>query len=83
MDVGEGINGIKKQKIKIMWADNETSEYLLGFKVHVNLLVDVIKDDTVPVTFGVFGNWESGTSSIFKILEEELTGGNEDGFKDW
>lgn len=66
-----------------MWADNETSEDLLGFKVHADLLVDVIKDDKVlPVTIGVFGDWGSGKSSILKIVEEELTGGEEDGFKD-
>lgn len=66
-----------------MWADNETSEDLLGFKVHADLLVDVINDDKVlPVTIGVFGDWGSGKSSILKIVEEELTGGEEDGFKD-
>ena len=64
-----------------MWADNETSEDLLGFKVHAELLVDVINDDTVlPVTMGVFGDWGSGKSSILKIVEQELTQGNEDGF---
>lgn len=66
-----------------MWADNETSEDLLGFKVHADLLVDVINDDKVlPVTIGVFGDWGSGKSSILKIIEQELTGGEEDGFKD-
>lgn len=66
-----------------MWADNETSEDLLGFKVHADLLVDVIKDDKVlPVTIGVFGDWGSGKSSILKIVEEELTGGEKDGYKD-
>lgn len=66
-----------------MWADNETSEDLLGFKVHADLLVDVINDDKVlPVTIGVFGDWGSGKSSILKIIEQELTGGEEDGFRD-
>ncbi len=66
-----------------MWADNETSEDLLGFKVHADLLVDVIKDDKVlPVTIGVFGDWGSGKSSILKIVEQELTGDDKDGFKD-
>lgn len=66
-----------------MWADNETSEDLLGFKVHADLLVDVIKDDTVlPVTIGVFGDWGSGKSSILKIVEKELTGGRNDGLND-
>ncbi|MCU0440447.1 MAG: KAP family NTPase [Raineya sp.] len=66
-----------------MWADNETSEDLLGFKIHADLLVDVIRDDKVlPVTIGVFGDWGSGKSSILKIIEQELTGGEEYGFKD-
>lgn len=66
-----------------MWADNETSEDLLGFKVHADLLVDVINDDTVlPVTIGVFGDWGSGKSSILKIVEQELINGQEDGLND-
>ena len=37
-----------------MWSDNETSEDLLGFKVHANLLIDVVKDDSVlPISIGV------------------------------
>ncbi|MBN4047213.1 NTPase [bacterium AH-315-P13] len=56
-----------------MWSDNETSEDLLGFKVHADLLVDVIRDDSVlPITIGVFGDWGSGKSSILKIIQEEL-----------
>jgi len=58
-----------------MWSDNETSEDLLGFKVHADLLIDVIKDDTVlPVTIGVFGDWGSGKSSVLKIINDELSG---------
>jgi len=66
-----------------MWADNETSEDLLGFKVHADLVIDVINDDDVlPVTIGVFGDWGSGKSSILKIVEKELVGDSKDGFKD-
>lgn len=63
-----------------MWADNETSDDLLGFKVHADLIVDVINDDDVlPVTIGVFGDWGSGKSSILKIVEKELIGNAKDG----
>lgn len=56
-----------------MWADNETSEDLLGFKVHADLLVNVINDASVlPITIGVFGDWGSGKSSILQIVKEEF-----------
>lgn len=56
-----------------MWADNETSEDLLGFKVHADLLINVINDATVlPVTIGVFGDWGSGKSSVLQIIKSEF-----------
>jgi predicted KAP-like P-loop ATPase len=62
-----------------MWADNETSEDLLGFKVHADLLIDVINDEKIlPVTIGVFGDWGSGKSSILKIIYDQLKGTDED-----
>lgn len=58
-----------------MWADNETSEDLLGFKVHADLILEVIKDDAIlPVSIGVFGDWGSGKSSILQIIYNELKG---------
>lgn len=58
-----------------MWADNETSEDLLGFKVHADLIIEVIKDETIlPVSIGVFGDWGSGKSSILQIIYNELKG---------
>lgn len=62
-----------------MWSDNETSEDLLGFKVHANLLINVINDETVlPVSIGVFGEWGSGKSSILKMVYDELSKKSED-----
>jgi len=56
-----------------MWSDNETTEDLLGFKVHADLIKEVIKDDSLlPITIGVFGDWGSGKSSILKIASEQL-----------
>lgn len=66
-----------------MWSDNETTEDLLGFKVHADLLIDVIKDESVlPISIGVFGDWGSGKSSILKIIHKELKGENDDTLKD-
>lgn len=69
-----------------MWADNETSEDLLGFKVHADLLIEVINDETVlPTTIGVFGDWGSGKSSILQIIKakyEEKVEGSKTEFKD-
>ncbi|SIS49944.1 KAP family P-loop NTPase fold protein [Belliella pelovolcani] len=56
-----------------MWADNETSEDLLGFRVHAELLINILNDESVlPITIGVFGDWGSGKSSILQIVKEEF-----------
>lgn len=56
-----------------MWSDNETTEDLLGFKVHADLITEVVRDDSLlPITIGVFGDWGSGKSSILKIASEQL-----------
>lgn len=56
-----------------MWADNETTTDLLGFKVHCDLVRDVVTDfEMLPVVMGVFGDWGSGKSSVMKMLEQEL-----------
>jgi hypothetical protein len=66
-----------------MWSDNETTEDLLGFRVHADLILNVIKDEAVlPTTIGVFGDWGSGKSSILKIVHDELVSGDPDTLKD-
>ena len=56
-----------------MWSDNETTEDLLGFKIHADLIAEVVNDtDLLPITMGVFGDWGSGKSSILKILSQQL-----------
>ena len=56
-----------------MWSDNETSDDLLGFKVHSDLIREVVTDaDLLPVVLGVFGDWGGGKSSIMRMLQAEL-----------
>ncbi|WP_418027534.1 KAP family P-loop NTPase fold protein [Paenibacillus sp. JJ1722] len=60
-----------------MWSDNETSQDLLGFKVHADLIRSVVTDPKLlPVTLGVFGDWGSGKTSIMKMLEHDLNPDN-------
>jgi hypothetical protein len=56
-----------------MWSDNETTNDLFGFRVHAELLKELILDPKVlPVTIGVFGDWGGGKSSIMQMLREDL-----------
>lgn len=56
-----------------MWADNETSQDLLGFKVHADLIQDVLKHrDLLPMTIGLFGDWGSGKTSVMQMLRDAL-----------
>ena len=44
-----------------------------GFKVHADLLIDVINDESIlPVTIGLFGDWGSGKSSVLQIIKSEF-----------
>lgn len=57
-----------------MWADNETKQDLLGYQVHADLLSNIIlKDEMLPITIGVFGNWGSGKSSLMLLMEQKLS----------
>lgn len=56
-----------------MWADNETSLDLLGFRVHADLVRSVVTDTSLlPVTIGVFADWGGGKTSLMKMLEKSL-----------
>src|SRR5688572_2348530 len=56
-----------------MWTDVETSEDLIGFRVHADLIRDVVTDRTLlPATIGVFGDWGGGKTSIMKMLSRDL-----------
>lgn len=57
-----------------MWADNETEQDLIGFKIHADLVAEVVSDvSLLPVTLGVFGDWGSGKTSIMKMLQAQLS----------
>lgn len=56
-----------------MWTDNETTEDLIGFRVHADLIRSVVLDPALlPVTVGVFGDWGGGKTSIMKMLQKDL-----------
>ena len=62
-----------------MWPDNETTEDLLGFQVHADLIRSIVTDpEMLPVTIGVFGDWGSGKTSVMKMLEESFNPNNYD-----
>lgn len=56
-----------------MWSDNETSDDLFGFRVHAELIRELIMDPAVlPATIGVYGDWGGGKSSIMQMLRDDF-----------
>ena len=56
-----------------MWSDNETFIDLVGFRVHADLVREVVTDaKLLPVTIGIFGDWGSGKTSIMQMLRRDL-----------
>lgn len=57
-----------------MWSDNETTQDLLGYQVHADLLKKIILNKSMlPITIGVFGNWGSGKSSLMLLLQKDIS----------
>lgn len=57
----------------VMWRDSETNVDLLNYEMMVNMVVSVIKDDSLtPSSIGIFGDWGSGKSSLMKMISTEL-----------
>lgn len=57
-----------------MWPDNETTDDLIGFQVHADLIRAVLLNaQMLPVTVGLFGDWGSGKTSIMRMLERSLS----------
>ena len=60
-----------------MWPDNETTEDLLGFQIHADLIRSIVTDpEMLPVTIGIFGDWGSGKTSVMKMLEKSFAPDN-------
>lgn len=56
-----------------MWSDNETTDDLFGFRVHADLIRELIMDPSVlPATIGVYGDWGGGKSSIMQMLKDDF-----------
>lgn len=56
-----------------MWPDNETTDDLIGFQVHADLIRAVITNPRMlPTTVGIFGDWGGGKTSIMRMLERDL-----------
>jgi KAP family P-loop domain len=56
-----------------MWSDRETVEDCLGFSQYVTSLAEVcLEPGIAPLTFGVFGSWGSGKTSLMKMLQKAV-----------
>jgi predicted KAP-like P-loop ATPase len=61
-----------------MWSDNETEIDLLGFEYLADAVVSVVRrDDLLPATIGVYGDWGGGKSSLLRIVKNKLEEDND------
>ena len=55
-----------------MWADNETTSDLLGFKVHSDLIRSVVLDaELLPIVVGVFGDRQKNFAADRRKLSRQ------------
>jgi predicted KAP-like P-loop ATPase len=60
-----------------MWADVETSQDFLNFRVMAGLAAQMILDaKRKPLSIGISGGWGVGKSSMVKLIEEEMHAAN-------
>lgn len=56
-----------------MWKDSETEIDYLDYEYMVNILADIICDDSLlPASIGVYGDWGSGKSSLMHMCIKKL-----------
>lgn len=56
-----------------MWSDHETEHDYLGFTHLVEAVHRILnRDDLLPATVGVYGDWGSGKSSLLKMVAARL-----------
>lgn len=59
-----------------MWKDSETEIDYLDYEYMVNILADIICDDSLlPASIGVYGDWGSGKSSLMHMCIKKLEQG--------
>src|SRR5450830_545831 len=63
-----------------MWPDNETTQDLLGFQTHADIIRQLVTNPSnLPCTVGLFGDWGGGKSSVLRMLERDLDPDRVDG----
>ena len=58
-------------------ADNETTHDLLNNKAIASTIIKTLTDSDEPLTIGVHGDWGAGKSSVLRMIEEGMCGGED------